>query len=189
MRAAVIVTMLLMPAGCASTSVLVPYQVQDDGISAPLSNATPDPARGRALLVSRESNCTLCHAAPETGERFFGTVGPPLSGVGKRLTAALKLEIPHLAENGHLVPLTVSVESPMTPADYVRTLYLLSEKNPRPLIAKIGMGPGTGRAALTTRIRLAGAQYVVALAHMSDGSFWAGTTEVIVTETACMDAS
>ena len=88
MRAAVIVTMLLMAAGCASTSGLVPYQVQDDGISAPLSNATPDPARGRALLVSRESNCTLCHAAPETGERFFGTVGPPLSGVGKRLTAA-----------------------------------------------------------------------------------------------------
>lgn len=88
MRAAVIVTMLLMAAGCASTSVLVPYLVQGDGISAPLSNATPDSARGRALLVSRESNCTLCHAAPETGERFFGTVGPPLSGVGKRLTAA-----------------------------------------------------------------------------------------------------
>ena len=101
----------------------------------------------------------------------------------------VKLEIPHLAENGHLVPLTVSVESPMTPADHVRTLYLLSEKNPRPLIAKIGMGPGTGRAALTTRIRLAGAQYVVAVAHMSDGSFWAGTAEVIVTETACMDAA
>jgi sulfur-oxidizing protein SoxY len=101
----------------------------------------------------------------------------------------VKLEIPHLAENGHLVPLTVSVESPMTPADHVRTLYLLSEKNPRPLIAKIGMAPGTGRAALTTRIRLAGAQYVVALAQMADGSFWADATEVIVTETACLDAT
>jgi len=101
----------------------------------------------------------------------------------------VKLEIPHLAENGHLVPLSVSVDSPMTSTDYVRTLYLLSEKNPRPMIAKIGMTPGMGRAALTTRIRLAGAQYVMALAQMSDGSFWAGTTEVIVTETACMDAA
>ena len=101
----------------------------------------------------------------------------------------VKLDIPHLAENGHLVPLTVSVESPMTPADYVSTLYLLSEKNPRPVIAKIVLAPGTGRAALTTRIRLAGAQYVVALAQMSDGSFWAAATEVIVTETACLDAT
>ena len=101
----------------------------------------------------------------------------------------VKLEIPHLAENGHLVPLTVSVESPMTPADHVRTLYLLSEKNPRPVIAKISMAPGTGRAALTTRIRLAGAQHVVAVAQMSDGSFWGAAADVIVTETACLDAS
>jgi len=101
----------------------------------------------------------------------------------------VKLEIPHLAENGHLVPLTVSVDSPMTAADHVTTLYLLSEKNPRPIIAKIGMSPGTGRAALTTRIRLAGALHVVALAQMSDGSFWAASEDVIVTETACLDAS
>jgi sulfur-oxidizing protein SoxY len=101
----------------------------------------------------------------------------------------VKLDIPHLAENGHFVPLTVSVDSPMTPGDHVRTLYLLSEKNPRPIIAKIGMAPGTGRAALTTRIRLAGAQHVVALAQMSDGTFWAAAADVIVTETACLDAS
>jgi sulfur-oxidizing protein SoxY len=100
----------------------------------------------------------------------------------------VKLEIPHLAENGHLVPLTVTVESPMSAADHVRTLYLLSEKNPRPVIAKIGMGPGTGVAKLTTRIRLAGAQWVVAVAQMSDGSLWAAATDVIVTETACLDA-
>lgn len=101
----------------------------------------------------------------------------------------VKLTIPHLAENGHLVPLTVVVDSPMTAADHVRTLYLLSEKNPRPIIAKIGMGPGTGRAEITTRIRLAGAQYVVAAAQMSDGSFWAAAVDVIVTETACLDAT
>ena len=100
----------------------------------------------------------------------------------------VKLEIPFLAENGHLVPLTVTVDSPMTAADHVRTLYLLSEKNPRPVIAKIGMSPATGRASLTTRIRLAGAQTVVAVAQMSDNSFWAAAVDVIVTETACLDA-
>ena len=101
----------------------------------------------------------------------------------------VKLDIPFLAENGHLVPLTVVVDSPMTATDYVSTLYLLSEKNPRPVIAKIAMVPGTGRAALTTRIRLSGAQHVVALAQMSDGSFWAAAADVVVTETACLDAS
>ncbi len=64
------------------------YRVSGDGIDAPLTSVTPDATRGRTLLVNRESNCTLCHAAPETGERFFGNVGPPLSGVGGRLTAA-----------------------------------------------------------------------------------------------------
>ncbi len=103
--------------------------------------------------------------------------------------ARVKLEIPHLAENGHLVPLTVTVDSPMTPADHVRTLYLLSEKNPRPVIAKIGFSPATGRATLTTRIRLSGAQYVVAVAQMSDGGFWAASADVVVTETACLDAT
>lgn len=124
---------------------------------------------------------------------------PPLTEllpVLKEITAGapvhegkVTLKIPHLAENGHLVPLTVSVDSPMTPDNHVRTLYLLSEKNPRPIIAKIGMGPGTGRAALSTRIRLAGAQYVVAVAQLSDGSFWAAAADVIVTETACLDAT
>jgi sulfur-oxidizing protein SoxY len=124
---------------------------------------------------------------------------PPLDvlvPVLKQITAGavvresrVKLEIPFLAENGHLVPLTVTVDSPMTAADHVRTLYLLSEKNPRPVIAKIGMSPASGRAALTTRIRLSGAQHVVALAQMSDGSFWAAAADVIVTETACLDAS
>ena len=101
----------------------------------------------------------------------------------------VKLDIPHLAENGHLVPLTVTVESPMTQADHVRALYLLAEKNPRPLIAKISRSPGAGRAMLTTRIRLSSAQYVVAVAQMSDGSFWAASADVIVTETACLDAT
>ena len=91
MQAAQISGVLALAAlmGCATPGALAPYTVSGDGISAPLTAAAaPDGARGRALLISRESNCILCHAAPETGERFFGNLGPPLSGVGTRLTAA-----------------------------------------------------------------------------------------------------
>lgn len=101
----------------------------------------------------------------------------------------IKLEIPFLAENGHLVPLKVSVESPMSAADHVRVIYLLSEKNPRPVIAKMTFTALSGRAELITRIRLAMAQRVVAVAQLSDGSFWSDVREVVVTETACLDAT
>ncbi|MEI8036673.1 MAG: thiosulfate oxidation carrier protein SoxY [Betaproteobacteria bacterium] len=136
---------------------------------------------------------------PSVVQAQVPTARPPLEVVVpmmKTLTAGahvqesrVTLTIPLLAENGHLVPVSVSVDSPMTGSDYVKTLYLLSEKNPRPLIAKISFTPGCARASLTTRIRLAGAQYVVALAQMSDNSFWAASAEVVVTDTACLDAT
>lgn len=155
-------------------------------------------SRRRRMLQGLAGGALLPWAVPVVAQ-MPATSRPPLlelvpvmkdiiKGAAVR-EARVKLDIPHLAENGHLVPLTVTVESPMTAADHVATLWLLSEKNPRPVIAKVGIGPGTGRAALTTRIRLAGAQYVVALAQMSDGSFWAASADVIVTETACLDAT
>lgn len=75
-------------AGCATPGGDPRYQMSSGEISQPLAVGTPNAERGRQVLVSRESNCILCHAAPETGERFFGNLAPPLSGVGTRLTAA-----------------------------------------------------------------------------------------------------
>jgi sulfur-oxidizing protein SoxY len=99
------------------------------------------------------------------------------------------LDMPLLADNGHSVPLTVSVESPMTAADHVRAIAIVSERNPRPVIARFQLGPRAGRAQVVTRVRLAGSQRVVAVAAMSDGSYWYGTSEVNVTESACLDMS
>ena len=99
------------------------------------------------------------------------------------------LEIPPLADNGHSVPLTIHIDSPMTPADHVRTITLLSERNPRPLVATYHLGPRSGKAVVATRVRLNGSQRLVALAQLSDGSVWSGSAEVIVTESACLDAS
>jgi len=99
----------------------------------------------------------------------------------------VKVDTPRLADNGHSVPLTVSVESPMTVADHVRSITLLSERNPRPLMATYHLGPKTGRAEVTTRVRLNGTQRVLAVAQLSDGSYWSGMAEVEVTESACLD--
>jgi sulfur-oxidizing protein SoxY len=97
------------------------------------------------------------------------------------------IDIPKLADNGNSVPLVVNVDSPMTDTDRVVALHVYSERNPRPRIASIELGPDVGRAELQTRIRLAGTQSIVAVAQMSDGSLWGATAEVIVTQSACTD--
>ena len=99
------------------------------------------------------------------------------------------VDTPRLADNGHSVPLKVSVESPLTAADHVRSITLLSEKNPRPLMATFYLGQQAGRAEVATRVRLATTQRMLAIAQLSDGSYWAGSAEVEVTESACLDAS
>ena len=99
------------------------------------------------------------------------------------------VDTPRLADNGHSVPLKVSVASPMSTADYVRSVTLLSERNPRPVMATFHLGPHSGRAEVATRVRLNGSQRVLAVAQLSDGSFWSGSAEVEVTESACLDAT
>lgn len=98
------------------------------------------------------------------------------------------LRIPELAENGNAVGMTVDVESPMTAADHVRTIHVLSEKNPIVDVVRFHIGPRAGRAKIATNIRLATTQRVVALAEMSDDSVWQGDANVIVTLAACVDA-
>jgi sulfur-oxidizing protein SoxY len=99
------------------------------------------------------------------------------------------LTLPRLADNGLSVPLQVRVPSPMTAQDHVRQICLVSMRNPRPLMARFEMGPHSGRAEVSTRVRLNGTQQVVALVQMSDRTWWSATSEVEVTESACLDAS
>jgi sulfur-oxidizing protein SoxY len=99
----------------------------------------------------------------------------------------IALDIPLLVENGNAVPLTVSVDSPMIPADHVTAIHVLSEKNPRPQVISVALGPRAGQARLSTRIKLADSQKIVALAEMSDGSFWTASTDVVVTLAACIE--
>jgi len=102
-------------------------------------------------------------------------------------TGKVKLDIPPLVENGNTVPMTVSVTSPMTPEDFVKSIHVFNEKNPQPNIGNFYLGPRAGRAQVSTRIRLADSQKIVAIAHLSDGSFWSATADVVVTLAACTE--
>lgn len=97
------------------------------------------------------------------------------------------LELPPLVENGNAVPMTVTVESPMTAADHVRRIHVFNEKNPQPYVATFHLGPRAGRAKVSTRVRLADSQKVVAIAELSDGSFWSDSADMIVTLAACIE--
>lgn len=135
-------------------------------------------------------------AAPLLPAREARAVSASLEPLVRKITGGaslregrVKLETPRLADNGHSVPLKISVESPMTAADHVRSITLLSERNPRPLMATFHLGPEAGRAEIVTRVRLNGTQELFAVAQLSDGTFWSGSAEVEVTESACLDAT
>jgi sulfur-oxidizing protein SoxY len=85
------------------------------------------------------------------------------------------------------VPLTVTVESPMTAADHVKSIHVFTEKNPQPNVLSAYLGPRAGRARVTTRARIADTQTVTAIAHLSDGSFWSDSVAVVVTLSACLE--
>ncbi|NKI93926.1 SoxY-related AACIE arm protein [Rhizobacter sp. SG703] len=96
-------------------------------------------------------------------------------------------DIPPLVENGNGVPITVSVDSPMTAADHVTGIAVFNERNPQRDVARFTLGPRAGRAVVSTRIRLATSQQLVAVARLSDGTFWSQGVDVLVTLAACLE--
>jgi sulfur-oxidizing protein SoxY len=109
-------------------------------------------------------------------------VGEAAVRIGK-----VKLDVPPLVENGNTVPMTVSVSNPMTPDDYVKSIHVFNEKNPQPNVGNFYLGPHAGRAQISTRIRLADSQKIVAIARLSDDSFWSTSVDVVVTLAACTE--
>jgi sulfur-oxidizing protein SoxY len=97
------------------------------------------------------------------------------------------LDIPPLVENGNTVPMTVRVASPMTATDFVKSIHVFNEKNPQPNVGNFYIGVSAGRAQVSTRIRLADSQKVVAIARLSDDSFWSVSADVVVTLAACTE--
>jgi sulfur-oxidizing protein SoxY len=123
-------------------------------------------------------------ATPETMRAAIKRV----VGEGELRKGKVKLDLPPLVENGNVVSLTVSVDSPMSTTDYVKAIHVVTERNPQPNVIAAHIGPRAGRAMLSTRIRLADTQTVTAIAELSDGSFWSDSVQVIVTLAACLEA-
>jgi len=98
------------------------------------------------------------------------------------------LEVAPLVENGNVVPITVTVQSPMSADDHVKAIAIFNERNPQRDVAVFRLGPRAGRATVATRIRLATSQQLVAVAQMNDGSCWTHTVDVIVTLAACVES-
>lgn len=140
---------------------------------------------GLAGLAGGMGTMTLrpAGATPESmREAIRQVIGEAKVNVGK-----VHLEIPPLVENGNTVPCEVTVDSPMSVDDHVRAIHVFCEKNPQPNVFSAKLGPRAGRAMIATRIRLADTQTVVAIAELSDGSFWSASVDVIITLGACLE--
>lgn len=97
----------------------------------------------------------------------------------------ITLKLPEIAENGNTVPVSFSVDSPMTKKDYVKAVHLFAEANPRPNVGSFYFSPTSGQATASTRMRLLKTQNVVAVAEMSDGAVYMAKTKVKVTIGGC----
>ena len=108
-------------------------------------------------------------------------------GNAKVTEGRVTLDMPPLIENGNTVPLTVTVESPMTVGDFVKAIHVFNEKNPQPNVFSARLSPLSGKAAIATRIKLGDSQKIVAIAETSDGKFYSASADVIVTLAACLE--
>lgn len=155
---------------------------------------TPKQQSLRRRVLAAAGGVAVAAIAPGVRAQMFRT---PLNNMpqairkltgGKVITPGkVKLYLPPLVENGHLVPLSVSVDSPMTAAEHVKAIYVFTERNPLPEMATFRLGPRAGRASVATRVRLADTQDVVAIAELSDGTFWSDRAHLIVTLAACLE--
>jgi sulfur-oxidizing protein SoxY len=148
----------------------------------------------RRRFLGLAGSAAICGAVPivtvqpaEATPAMLASAIRNLVGEAELHSGKVKLDIPPLVENGNTVPMTVSVASPMTPDNHVKSIHVFNEKNPQPNIGNFYLGAQAGRAQVSTRIRLADSQKVVAIAQLSDGSFWSTSVDVVVTLAACTE--
>ena len=154
----------------------------------------PDTPATRRQFLGLAGGAAMLGAAPlvtaqpaDATPAMLATAIRNVVGAAVVRTGRVKLDVPPLVENGNTVPITVSVASPMTATDYVKSIHVFNEKNPQPNIGNFYLNPSSGRAQVSTRIRLADTQKVVAIARMSDDTFWQVAADIVVTLAACTE--
>lgn len=140
----------------------------------------------RALIAIAAGSVLARPALAQDGDALAAAVAAYAQGAP--VTAGkVKLQIDALVDNGNVVPVGVSVDSPMTAADHVTAIAIFNERNPQREVAKFTLGPRAGKAQVSTRIRLATSQKLTAVARMNDGSYWSNTVSVVVALAACIE--
>jgi sulfur-oxidizing protein SoxY len=138
------------------------------------------------LAIAGAAIITRRHATANTPGQMETAIRS-IIGEAEARKGKVTLALPPLVENGNTVPISVSVDSPMTKTDYVKAIHVFNEKNPQPNVISAQLGPRAGKAQVSIRIRLAASQRLTAIAELSDGSYWSDTQEVIVTLAACLE--
>jgi len=145
-----------------------------------------DPALTRRMALALPGLALLLPPARASEAEMRALMAEFTGGVSAT-PGRVAMEISPLVENGNTVPLSVIVQSPMTPEDHVRAIAVFNERNPQPHVITARLSPHSGRAMLATHIRLATSQRLWAVAAMSDGSFWSDSVQVVVTLAACVE--
>lgn len=133
-----------------------------------------------AIAEAGDSTAGQLERSPLFQDEFKKIVGTATPVEGK-----ITLELPEIAENGNFVPLTISVDSPMTEAEHVKSIHLLSTSNPVARVASFHLSPLNAVARVQSRMRLSKTQDVIAVAELSDGSLAIATALVKVTIGGC----
>jgi sulfur-oxidizing protein SoxY len=139
-----------------------------------------------ALAVGGAATSVAVAPARATPEEMMAAVASVI-GDARVSAGKVKIDIPPLVENGNTVPCTVTVESPMTATEHVKAIHVFAERNPQPYVISAVLGPRAGRASISIRMRLRATQTVLAVAELSDGTFWSDRINVIVTAGACLE--
>jgi sulfur-oxidizing protein SoxY len=140
-----------------------------------------------ALVTAAEASAVWLRAPAQATPQAMQDAIRAIVGEAVPQRGRITLEVASLVENGNAVPVTIAVDSPMTDSDHVKAIHLVNERNPQPHVISVTLGPRAGRAKLSTRIKLADSQQIVALAEMSDGSFWTESADIVVTLAACIE--
>jgi sulfur-oxidizing protein SoxY len=135
---------------------------------------------GALAVVGLGPTIGPAHAANDAQDLIKTFTGGKQATEGK-----VRLDVPEIAENGNTVPMTVTVESPMTEASHVTDVLIVADENPRGGVATFHFSPASGVAEANTRIRLAATQNITAIARMNDGSFFMTSKQVKVTIGGC----
>lgn len=130
--------------------------------------------------------CAVCRPALALSDKLAGALRG-FTGDAPTREGKVNFDIAPLVENGNTVPITITVDNPMTTDNHVQAIAVFNERNPQREVVACKLTPRMGRAAVSTRIRLATTQQLVAVAKLSDGSCWTQTVDVVVTLAACIE--